>query len=111
MQYYNKRENYEMDGKNLDEVDDEKDLGVIMQSDLKWKRQCTKAVKSANRVLGMITRSFSYSSKDIVLHVYKTLVRPHLEYSVQAWRLNRKKRANGRGSKECDKTGALYEKI
>jgi hypothetical protein len=67
-----------MDGKNLEEVDDETDLGVIMQSDLKWNRQCTKAVKTANRVLGMIRRSFSYSSKDTALHLYKTLVRPHL---------------------------------
>jgi ribonucleases P/MRP protein subunit RPP40 len=34
----------------------------------------------------MIRRSFSYSSKDIALHLYKVLVRPHLEYCVQAWR-------------------------
>jgi hypothetical protein len=33
--FNNKREKYEMDGKNLDEVDEEKDLGVIMQSTLK----------------------------------------------------------------------------
>jgi hypothetical protein len=48
------RENYEMDGKNLDEVDEEKALGIIMQSDLKWNRQCTKVVKTANRVLGLM---------------------------------------------------------
>jgi hypothetical protein len=63
--YNNKSVNYEMDGKDLDEVDDEKDLGVIMQGDLKWNRQCTKAVKTANGVLGMIRRSFSNLSKDI----------------------------------------------
>ena len=34
----------------------------------------------------MIRRSFSYLNKDIALHLYKTLVRPHLEYCVQAWR-------------------------
>ena len=84
--YNNKKEKYEMDGKNLEVVDEEKDLGVIMQSDLKWNRQCTKAVKTANRVLGMIRQSFSYLSKDITLHSYKTLTRPHLEYCVQAWR-------------------------
>jgi hypothetical protein len=33
----------------LDEVDDEKDLDGLMQSDLKWNRQCTKAAKTANR--------------------------------------------------------------
>jgi hypothetical protein len=40
--YNNKRENYKMDGKNVEEVDEEKDLGVIMQSDLTWNRRCTK---------------------------------------------------------------------
>ena len=89
--YNNKKVNYEMDGKNLEEVDEEKDLGVIMQNDLKWNSQCTKAVKTANRVLGMIRQYFSYLNKDIALHLYKTLVRPHLEYCVQAWRPHLKK--------------------
>jgi ribonucleases P/MRP protein subunit RPP40 len=75
-----------MDGKNLDEVDEEKDLGVIMQSDLEWNRQCTKGVKTAYRVLDMIRQSFSYLNKDMALHLYKALVRPHLEYCMQDWR-------------------------
>jgi hypothetical protein len=37
--YNNKRENHEMDGKNLNEVDDNKDLGVIMPGDLTWNKQ------------------------------------------------------------------------
>ena len=40
----------------------------------------------ANKVLGMIKRSFSVRNKDVILQLYKSLVRPHLEYSVQAWR-------------------------
>jgi ribonuclease P/MRP protein subunit RPP40 len=34
----------------------------------------------------MIKRSFCYLSSDVVLKLYKSLVRPHLEYCVQAWR-------------------------
>ena len=34
----------------------------------------------------MIKRSFSVRDKDVILQLYKSLVRPHLEYSVQAWR-------------------------
>jgi hypothetical protein len=37
-----------------------------------------------NRVLGM-KRSFHYLSKDVVLQLYKSLVRPHLEYCAQVW--------------------------
>ncbi len=34
----------------------------------------------------MIRRSFRNFSKDVVLKLYKSLVRPLLEYTVQAWR-------------------------
>ena len=36
-------------------------------------------------MLGLIKRNFSNFSKDIVLNLYKQLVRPHLDYAVQAW--------------------------
>ena len=57
-----------------------------MQNDLKCSSQCIKAVMTANRVLGMIKRTFSVRDKSIILQLYKSLVRPHLEYGVQAWR-------------------------
>ena len=47
---------------------------------------CYKAASKANSVLGMISRTISSRSKDIMLNLYKSLVRPHLEYCVQAWR-------------------------
>ena len=84
--YNNGKAKYEMNGKYLGEVIDERDLGVIMQSDLKCSSQCSKAVNTANRVLGMIKRTFRLRDKDIILQLYKSLVRPHWDYSVQAWR-------------------------
>ena len=84
--YNNLKTDYKMSDNSLDKVDMERDLGVIIQSNLKCNEQCANAVKSANRTLGMIKRSFSYLDEDIVLQLYKTLVRPKLEYSVQAWR-------------------------
>jgi len=60
----NVKAKYEMNGKYLEEVIDERDYGVIKQSDLKCIKQCLKAVCTANKVLGMIKRSFSISLKD-----------------------------------------------
>jgi hypothetical protein len=57
-----------------------------VQNNLKVSSQCVKVTKTANKVLGMIKRSFISRNKDIVLTLYKSLVRPHLEYCVQAWR-------------------------
>jgi len=55
----NYKAKYEMNGKFLEEVTEERDLGVIMQSDLKCSSQCIKAVNTANRILGMIKRTIS----------------------------------------------------
>jgi ribonuclease P/MRP protein subunit RPP40 len=34
----------------------------------------------------MVKRTFTVRDKNVILQLYKSLVRPHLEYSVQAWR-------------------------
>jgi len=39
-----------MNGKYLEKVIEERDLGVIMQSDLKCSKQCLKAVSMANNL-------------------------------------------------------------
>ena len=50
--------NYSLCGKTLNCVDEERDLGIIISNDLKVSKQCVKIVITANRVLGMIYRSF-----------------------------------------------------
>ena len=65
---------------------EERDLGVIMQSGLQCRLQCTEAVNAANKVIGMIGRSFVCKDRQIILQLYKSLVRPHFEYCVHAWR-------------------------
>ena len=82
---------YDLGGATLSVADVERDLGVLISSDLKVEQPCIKASKTANRVLGMISRSISNKSKDIILKLYKSLVRPHLEYCVQAWRAHYQK--------------------
>ena len=37
-------------------------------------------------VLGMISRTFSNKKSKIIVPLYKALVRPHLDYCIQAWR-------------------------
>jgi len=87
----NPKEVYSFGGITLKPVQYELDLGIIVQSDLKVSKQCAKVVKTANRVLGMINRTFIFKTKETILQLYKSLVRPHLEYSVQAWSPHLKK--------------------
>ena len=62
-----------------------KDFGVIISEDLECEKQCSEAVKKANRMLGMIKRNFIDRSKETIIPLYKSLVRPHLEYCCQIW--------------------------
>src|SRR6267154_1675724 len=81
----NSKETYSINNTILKEVQEEKDLGVIVQNNLKVSEQCSKVVKTANRVLGMISRTFQNKSKEIIIRLHKSLVRPHFEYCVQVW--------------------------
>jgi len=64
----------------------ERDLGVMVDSKMKFAEHCNSVVNSANATLGMIKRTITSRNKDIMVRLYKALVRPKLEYCVQVWR-------------------------
>ncbi len=74
-----------MGGVKLESIQWVKDLGVTITSNLKFSQYCKEAACKANRMLGFINRNFSFKNKDIILPMYISLVRPHLEYAVQFW--------------------------
>jgi len=73
-----------MNGKVLDKVLVEIDLGIMISSDVKSSQQCVVACNKANRVLGMIRKTISYKEQWMMVILYKFLVRPHLEQCVSA---------------------------
>jgi len=75
--------NYTLDSKLLVKVSEEKDLGVMLSSDVKVSQQCAQAYSKA-KLLGVLNRSVVYKSKDIMFKLYKFLVCPHMEYCT-AW--------------------------
>ena len=81
----NPRRKYHMGGNELEEANDEKDLGVFIEANMKPGKQCTAAAKSANFALGQIQRAFHFRKKDHIVPLYKTFVRPKLEYASSAW--------------------------
>ena len=56
-----------------------------MHQSLKVSVQVQQTVKKANGMLAFIVRGFDYRDRDLLLQLYRALVRPHLEYCVQFW--------------------------
>ena len=77
--------NYEMGGNSLSKTVKEKDLGVTMNANMKVSEQFRIAASKGNQVLGMIRRNITYKKKSFIIHLYKAIFRPHLEYRIQAW--------------------------
>ena len=63
----------------------EKDLGVYVDPKLTFSTHCEKKVNMANKLLGLIRRSYVYLDNETVKTLYTSLVRPHLEYGNTAW--------------------------
>ena len=76
---------YEMGGTILSITVKEKDLGVTMNANMKVSEQCRIAASKGNQVLGIIRRNITYKGKSLIVPLYKAIVRPHLEYCIQAW--------------------------
>ena len=66
-----------------EEISEENDLGVIVSDSFKVSKQCAKAANKENQIMGLIKRTFISKAKNVILNLYKALVRPQLEYCVQ----------------------------
>jgi ribonuclease P/MRP protein subunit RPP40 len=69
----------------LSVVEEEKDLGVSTTNKLKSVRQCAAASAKAMSILGIVRRHFKNIDINNFRQLYKTYIRPHLEYCIQAW--------------------------
>ena len=77
--------NYMLDDVMIKNVNLISDLGVIITNNLKPSDQCLKACASAHRMLAVIKLAFKFLDIGSLTHLYKTYVRPLLEYCSVVW--------------------------
>ena len=80
----NTKHDYTMDGQVLETTRAEKDIGVMVQDDLKPSLHCAKVAAKANGVLGQLSRAVLYRDSNTFMKLYIVYVRPILEYCIQA---------------------------
>ena len=81
----NPKNNYVLNNVSLKQVEQQRDLGLIMRSDLKWESHIASIVKKANTMLFLIQKAFETKTVNLVAKLYKSHVRPILEYAHSVW--------------------------
>ena len=79
---------YKLTETNCDKIPEtriEKDLGVLIDNKLSFSDHIAQAVTKANQILGLIRRSFQYLDRETFCLLFKSIVRPILEYGNVIW--------------------------
>ena len=69
----------------LEEAIIEKDLGVHVNYSLTFTYHCKQKIAAATKTTNYIKHTFQYMDKEIFLLLYKSLVRPLLEFASTVW--------------------------
>ena len=69
----------------LDTVHEEVDLGVTVDDQLKFSKHIDTKISKANKLLGLKRHTFKFLTADTLTLLYKSLIRPHVEYATSVW--------------------------
>ena len=61
------------------------DLGVLMDENMTFSEHIVKIKNKGKKMAGFVLRIIHSRSEDVVMLLYKTYVRPHLEYACSVW--------------------------
>ena len=70
---------------NLPEAASFRLLGLTFSNDLTWTNYITSVAKSASMKVGSLFRARGFLTHDAILHIYKSVIRPSMEYCCHIW--------------------------
>ena len=69
----------------LDKVNQEKDLGVIVDDKLSFEFHIDKKVAKAKKMTGIVRHTIKYLTPVVFTLLFKSIIRPHVEYASMIW--------------------------
>jgi hypothetical protein len=80
-----KKSEYVLGASKIQSVKTMRDLGIIVSEDLKWSSHCKEVTKKAGTRMYSLLRSFETKSTRFLVQLYKTFIRPKLDYGSPIW--------------------------
>ena len=74
-----------MDGSVLEEKSSFKMLSLTFSSKLDWGSHVISIAKTGSKKIGALIRSMKFLSPEVVLYLYKSTIRPCMEYCCHVW--------------------------
>jgi hypothetical protein len=65
---------------NVKAVDSHKHLGLILDTKLNFNKHIDEKISKANKGIGIIRRLYPYLPRKSLIQIYKSYIRPHLDY-------------------------------
>ena len=81
----NLKYSYTLYGEELKKSHTEKDLGVLMSDSGKFNEHVSTTAAKANKMVGLVRRSFKTKSPEVMKTIYNAYVRPVIEYASPVW--------------------------
>ena len=98
---------YNMGGVELKSADKEKDLGVVVQSNLSPEGHFNKVVGEGLAIVANIRTTFTHLDEKLIKKVIESILRPKLEYAQVVWAPHLKKHKEiGKSAKSSNQASA-----
>ena len=76
---------YKLNDACLKNTEEQRDLGVLVDSSMEFEKHIDKCIQRAYASWGIIRRTFERIDANLFNLLYKTYVRPHLEFCQEIW--------------------------
>ena len=78
-----------IDGINIEKVEEFNFLGLTMDTNLKWKKHTDKISNKCSKITGVLNRLKLLFPQEIKCLLYTSLIVPHINYCMTAWAFHR----------------------